>query len=221
MTTKTKMILASASPRRKELLGLGGWDFEIISAEIDETPLDGESSKDYVIRLGEEKARAADWGTDENAVIISADTTVADGDKILGKPANADDVRATLKDLRGRTHQVYTGLAVYQPGSETLYTELGATDVPMRSYSDEEIEAYIASGDPFDKAGSYAIQHPEFKPVNELTGCRANVVGLPLCHLQRSLRKLGILPEVNLQQACQDALNYTCTVYDSILEGGV
>ena len=137
----------------------------------------------------------------------------------LGKPADADEARRMLVSLRGRIHQVYTALAVFNPLSGEMVTELAATAVPMRNYTDAEIEAYIATGDPFDKAGSYAIQHPEFKPVEELSGCYANVVGLPLCHLVRTLRGFNIQPLTDVPSACQRTLNYQCPVYGPILEG--
>lgn len=208
------MILASSSPRRHQLLGLGGWNFIVQTAEIDETPNNTEDPKEYVVRLAEEKAHAIG---DTSALVIAADTTVADGQAILGKPTDAQDARTMLTNLRGRTHQVFTGIAISLNG-ETL-TELAATDVPMRDYTDQEIEDYIETGDPFDKAGSYAIQHPGFKPVENLTGCYANVVGLPLCHLTRTLAKLDIAPQQDIPQACQQTLNYTCTVYNEVLKG--
>jgi MAF protein len=207
------------SPRRHELMALTKWAFEILPADVDETPLPGESPQAYVLRLAEGKARAAAEEIRQRDVVIAADTTVADGDQILGKPEDAGEARAMLQALRGRSHQVFTALAVYRPAADKLATDLAATEVPMRDYSDGEIEAYIASGDPFDKAGSYAIQHAEFKPVEALTGCYANVVGLPLCHLRRTMRKFGLTPQNDLPVACQAALNYQCTVFDSIDKG--
>jgi len=158
----------------------------------------------------------------ENAVIISADTTVVDGDEILGKPIDAVDAARMLRQLRGRTHQVYTGVAVHLPhrhqqSRDVLLTDLGAADVPMREYSDEEMDTYITSGDPLDKAGAYAIQHAGFHPVEMLKACYANVVGLPLCHLTRTLSKIGLDPDVNVPEACQSTLGYECPVYNLIL----
>ena len=210
------LILASNSPRRHFLLGLLGLDFEVIPADVDETVIFGESPPDYVLRLAEDKARAVAALLSDAQTIISADTTVVDGDEILGKPRDAADAERMLTQLRGRTHQVYTGLAVLHSDGRLL-PELGYTDVPMRDYSDEERSAYIASGDPLDKAGAYAIQHPGFHPVEALEGCYANVVGLPLCHLARSLRKAGQEPKNNVPEQCQAALNYVCPVYDLIL----
>ena len=210
------LILASTSPRRKELLRLGGWEFNIIPADVDETPVPGENPEVYVLRLAEAKARAAASQAQPGDLIIAADTTVADGDKILGKPVDAQDAFAVLQSLRGRAHQVYTAIAVYDPQGKQLLTDLAHTAVPMRDYTDAEIQDYIATGDPFDKAGSYAIQHPGFRPVEKLSGCRANVVGLPLCHLERLLKPFGITPVNDIPLACQNHLAYTCTEFTNI-----
>ncbi|MGD8454871.1 MAG: Maf family protein [Anaerolineales bacterium] len=213
------LILASMSPRRQSLMDLTKWAFVVIPADVDETPLPDELPQAYVLRLAEEKARGVAKEVRRRDIIIAADTTVADQGRILGKPQNAEEARAMLQSLRGRSHQVFTALAVYQPSADALETDLAETDVPMREYSDQEIEAYIASGDPFDKAGSYAIQHPEFKPVEYLSGCYANVVGLPLCHLSRTLRKFDLLPQTDLPKTCQAALNYQCEVFELIDKG--
>jgi MAF protein len=210
------ILLASNSPRRKQLLALTGWPYRIQPADVDETPLPGEPAEAYVLRLAESKARAA-AGSAAEGLVLAADTTVVDAGAILGKPNDADQARAMLRQLRGRSHQVLTALAVLQSRSDRLLTEVCATDVPMRTYSDAEIEAYVASGDPLDKAGAYAIQHTGFHPVALLAGCYANVVGLPLCHLARMLRALGLPPRADLPQACQAALGYPCPVYEQIL----
>lgn len=213
------MILASNSPRRRHLLGLSGWEFEVQAADIDESPLPGEHPSDYVVRLAENKSRAAAEMVSEDVLIISADTTVADGNTILGKPESPQEAIRVLRSLRGRTHQVFTGLAVYRPADGTLLADLAMTDVPMRAYTDQEIDDYVATGDPFDKAGSYAIQHPEFKPVSQMSGCYANVMGLPLCHLARTMKKLGFDPIEDIPAACQSDLAYECPVYKPILKG--
>ncbi len=216
-------VLASNSPRRRELLALTGWEFEIAPADVDETPLPAEPAAEYVLRLAQSKARAAAaLRADTSApdtLILAADTTVVDDGLILGKPRHAAEARQMLKRLRGRTHQVYTAIAVLRLGDLALLTDLCCTDVPMRSYSEAEMDIYIASGDPLDKAGAYAIQHPGFRPVERLEGCYANVVGLPLCHLQRTLRKMGLAPQTDLPQACQKSLQYTCPVFRNILDG--
>jgi predicted house-cleaning NTP pyrophosphatase (Maf/HAM1 superfamily) len=124
-----------------------------------------------------------------------------------------------LRRLRGHTHQVYTGIAALRVRDGSLATDLCVTDVPMRNYSDEDIAAYILTGDPLDKAGAYAIQHPRFKPVESLTGCFAGVMGLPLCHLTRTLRKLGLSPSADVPANCQTHLDYQCPVSRAILRG--
>lgn len=214
------LILASGSPRRRELLGLLGLPFERTSADIDETPYPGESARDYTVRLSREKVKAAGEHVSVPALVLSADTTVADGDTILGKPADADEARSMLRRLRGRAHQVHTAITVLDTVTGRQITDAAVTDVPMRRYTDAEIDAYIASGDPFDKAGGYAIQNSEFQPVNLHSGCYANVVGLPLCHLLRVLRAFDVTPAVdNVPLRCQRHHDYDCDVTDRILDG--
>ncbi len=191
--------------------------FRVQTADVDETSRPGEAPTEYVLRLAESKARAVAASLQEAAVVIAADTAVVDGNDILGKPADEKEAWAMLQRLRGRTHQVLTGVAVLRWPEGLLAQELGCTQVPMRHYSDDEIAAYIASGDPFDKAGGYAIQHDGFRPVARLAGCYANVVGLPLCHLMRALRRLGLLVPEALPLACQRTLAFECQVYTRVL----
>lgn len=219
MDNEAELILASGSPRRRELLGLGGWRFFIQAADLNESQHAGEHPQVYVRRLAESKARAVAGSAGSGVPVVAADTIVVDGQEVLGKPTDAAEAFATLQRLRGHTHQVYTAVSVLEPGSGKQLTEVCCTDVPMRAYSDEEIRLYIASGDPFDKAGGYAIQHNGFRPVESLSGCYANVVGLPLCHLSRLLAKIGLAPQVDLPGACQVALSYACPVYGRILQG--
>lgn len=209
------IILASNSPRRRELLGLLGLEPMVFPADIDETPHPMEAPRDYVVRLA---ATKAGWVSRRQAgVVLAADTTVVDGDQILGKPVDASDAERMLRQLRGRNHQVYSGMAVVVDGQ--VYSDWCCTDVPMRLYSDEELHVYIQSGDPMDKAGAYAIQHADFHPVENLLGCFANVMGLPLCHLARTFRKLGIDLTVDVPLVCQKHIGYTCPVFDVILGG--
>jgi len=218
------LLLASNSPRRRELLGLTGWEFRIRPAVIDETPLPDEEPGAYVRRLAEGKALAAGSLAQPGEIVLGADTTVADGSLILGKPADAAEAAEMLRRLRGREHRVFTAVALYDPRGGRLLSDLCATHVPMRDYTDEEIERYVASGDPLDKAGAYAIQHPEFQPVTALRGCFASVMGLPLCHLQRLLVRFGLdpraeLPKADLPRACQAALQYDCSIFPAVLRG--
>jgi septum formation protein len=219
LSNSIKIILASNSPRRKELLSLFGYEFTVQPADVDETPHEGEYPGDYVSRLAEAKACETGESILKDTLVIAADTTVADGRMLLGKPEDEKESRQMLEQLRNRTHQVYTGMAILDKNSNKVYSELSCTDVPMRDYTDIEIDEYIASGDPFDKAGGYAIQHPEFRPVKELSGCYANVMGLPLCHLSRTMIQMGIVTENDTPVLCQQTLDYDCDVYERVLKG--
>ena len=214
---RKEFILASNSPRRRELLGLTGSKFQVIPAEVDEDTRQGESASEYVLRLAESKARVV-GNHQNNGFIIAADTTVVDDGQILGKPIDEKDAHRMLTQLRGRTHKVYTALAVMDTADGSLSTDLCLTEVPMRQYSDAEIKSYIDSGDPLDKAGAYAIQHSGFHPVENLTGCYANVVGLPLCHLARTLRRFKINMDLDFTAICRTNLRYKCSVFNSILQ---
>jgi septum formation protein len=213
------LVLASTSPRRRELLRLGGWMFETRPADVDESQQPGEAPRDYVLRLAESKARAGAASARTGEVLLAADTAVVNGETVLGKPKKPAEAGAMLRTLRGHSHLVMTGLAVLRPADGHLVTDLCVTDVPMRAYHDDEVEAYVASGDPLDKAGAYAIQHPAFHPVDSLGGCYASVMGLPLCHLTRSLRKIGISPNTDIAEECQSALAYTCPIFSAVLRG--
>ena len=196
-----------------------GWKFIIQPVDVDENPYPGEIAGDYVLRLAETKARAAAECFQPECIVLAADTTVVDGNKLLGKPANPAEAAEMLRELRGRVHQVYSAIAIFLPEDGRLLTDLCVSPVPMREYSDSEIDAYIDSGDPFDKAGAYAIQNGSFRPVINFSHCYASVMGLPLCHLVRTLRKLGVKPVLDVPMACQENLQYDCPVFDSILEG--
>ncbi|MBL8051057.1 MAG: septum formation protein Maf [Anaerolineales bacterium] len=212
-----EFVLASASPRRRQLFALGNWGFEVIVSDVDETPLENESPPDYVSRLAKAKALAIRSKVKPEALIIGSDTTVVDGQEILGKPVDEKDAERMLKQLRGKNHQVLTAIAIYRVRDEKLVTDLCSTDVPMRNYSDDEIKNYIKTGDPMDKAGAYAIQHPEFQPVEKMQGCYASVMGLPMCHIVRALKQFDIFPNADVPVNCQSFLNYDCKVYSEIL----
>jgi septum formation protein len=211
------LILASNSPRRRQLIALTGWDFIVSVADVDESTRENESPAKYVLRLAETKARAVTNRVQPQDIILAADTTVVDGSEILGKPVDEADAVRMLTQLRGRTHQVYTGVALLRMSDGLLFKEACVTDVPMRDYSDEEIHAYVATGDPLDKAGAYAIQHAQFSPVASMEGCYASVMGLPLCHVTRMMRKMGVEPNANIPANCQTLLEYECPVFESIL----
>jgi MAF protein len=216
------ILLASNSPRRQQLLSWTGWQFITCPVPVDETPLTGEKPADYVCRLAESKGRAAlSTGIQavENVFVLAADTIVVDDGELLGKPRHAAEATAMLLRLRGHVHQVLTALAVFAPPDWRPYSDLCIASVPMRDYRDAEIASYVASGDPMDKAGAYAIQNAGFHPVTDFNGCYACVVGLPLCHLLRTLKKAGF-PQVvtdDIPGACQANLNYVCPVTKKIL----
>lgn len=212
-------ILASNSPRRRELLNLFSRDFAVRPADVDESLLPNESPGVYVSRLAEKKAAAVAEHAEQSVLILASDTTVADGNQILGKPADEAEAFEMLTQLRDRVHQVYTAICLYEPKRGKMVTELCVSDVPMRSYSDEEITLYIRSGDPMDKAGGYAIQNKAFHPVEDFRGCFASVMGLPLCHLTRALWKLGEEIKINVPIACQKHLNYDCPIHAAVLAG--
>ena len=181
------IVLASASPRRRELLPALGVAFEVVPAHVDETDEDDDAAR-LASSLALRKARAIAAGRPADTV-IGADTIVVLDGRQLGKPRNAAEARGMLDALRGRTHEVVTGVAVISAGAEV--TEAVTTAVTMRDYADAEIARYIARGEPFDKAGGYAVQDAEFAPAAAVEGCRCCVIGLPLWTLRRLLGELA------------------------------
>ena len=220
VTSRPRLILASNSPRRRQLLARSDWEFHVIAADVDESQRPhGESPADYVLRLAETKARTIPVQADQ--IVLAADTAVVDGSDILGKPKDNVEAFAMLTRLRGHTHQVYTGVVLLRQSDGLLLKELSITDVPMRDYSDEEIHAYIQTGDPLDKAGAYAIQHPSFQPVATLEGCYTSVMGLPICYVMRMMRKMDFQFRADVPAPCQTMLEYRCPVSQGILNGTV
>ena len=219
--TMRPLVLASASPRRRELLALGGWAFTLRPVDVAEVPHPDEPPADFVRRMSLAKARMAAQGVDSGALVVGADTVVTLNGRIIGKPADPAAARRTLQQLRGRTHAVFTGLTVIDTRSGEARTDLARSRVTMRDYDDAEIEAYVATSDPLDKAGAYAIQYKGFQPVavEQFSDCFANVMGLPLCHLLRRLRELGVEPATDLPAECQAFIQYQCPVFERILKG--
>ncbi len=213
------IVLASNSPRRRKLLSWLDLPYTTTLADIDENPVAGETPTDYVMRLAHEKARACARYAPFGGIVLAADTTVADGDHIIGKPLDLEDAAKILRQLRKRTHMVHTAIVLSTPSRGTLMEDLCSTAVKMRAYTDEEIDTYISTGDPMDKAGAYAIQHPEFHPVEKMNGCFASVMGLPLCHLERTLRKMGFGSRNQVPYRCQRELAYTCPIFKRVLSG--
>ncbi len=198
-----KLILASASPRRAELLTSAGVAFEAFPVCVNETPRPGEPAEALCRRLAREKARAAIarlGNVQEPAIVIAADTTVELGGEILGKPASRDDARDMLSRLSGKTHRVLTALTLIRLPDGGELTHIERTEVQLAPLSAEEIDQYVATGEPMDKAGGYAIQGRAGKFVPRIEGCYFNVVGLPLARLWRMLKELGWRPDLSGQE---------------------
>ena len=218
-----RLILASASPRRRELLSILEVPFTVVGAHIDEGIEEGESPQEMVCRLSLAKAMAV-ASSYPAAVIVAADTAVALGSDVLGKPFDEAEAVVMLRRLRGREHTVFSGVTVHLslPEVEKIrrgkaITELVESVVWMRAYTDQEVARYTASGDPLDKAGAYAIQHQGFSPVEHIEGCYTSVMGLPLCHLAKALAQLDLTLPADVPQVCQDFTGCRCLVAGEIL----
>lgn len=178
LVASRRLVLASASPRRAELLRSVGLTFDVVPADIDESVAPGEAPADYVVRLSREKAAATADGVDDDAVVVGADTTVDVDGEILEKPADEADARRMLRLLSGRTHTVHTGVTVVSPAGGT--SMVVGTAVTFVELSDAAIEWYLATGEHNDKAGAYAIQGAAAAFVERVDGSVTNVIGLPL-----------------------------------------
>ncbi len=188
-TGKARLVLASASPRRAELLRNAGLEFTVQPADIPEQRQDHEPPREYAIRLARDKARAV-AARNPGALVLGADTIVVADEHVLEKPLDASDAARMLKLLSGRTHQVTTGVCLVFDGREETASE--TTEVVMAAISDQEIRDYVAGGEPMDKAGAYAIQGGASRWVTRIDGCYFNVVGLPVPLVYRLLRRHGI-----------------------------
>lgn len=198
------------------LLGL---PFVFVTANIDEVRLGNEPPLVHVCRLSQEKTIAAQRMVQHHALIVGLDTIVVDGDRVLGKPASREQAIEYLQTLRGRVHLAITGMTLFNTATGSKVTWYVESPVAMRYYTDTEIRAYVATGDPFDKAGGYALQDPVFSPGSRFEHCFANVMGLPLCHLSLALREFGLSPADDIPQRCQKHIQYQCSVYSHILSG--
>ena len=216
-----ELILGSASPRRKELVAMLGLPFTIKKPDIDETQQEGEAPAEFAKRLSREKAAAivTNHGAD-SGFVISADTIVVHHGQVLGKPRDEHDARQMLQRLRGQPHRVLTAVSIQNSTTGKVITDICDSKVVLRQMSDEEIDAYVATGDPLDKAAAYAIQNVQFAPVEEVVGCPANVMGLPMCHVVRSLRRHGIdLPDSD-PTACRYSYGgYYCEIAEAVMPG--
>ena len=204
------LILASASPRRRQILGVLGIPFEAIEVDVDEAPHPGEAPETLARRLAVAKALAGVTRS-ADALVLGADTVVALDGESLGKPRDSAEAVQTLERLRARAHSVITGvaLATREGSGLTVRDQAAITEVWMRRYSDLEIHEYVATGDPFDKAGSYAIQHAAFRPVERIVGCFLNVVGLPLPEVKLLLGWAGVDAKADAERL--DAACSWCT----------
>lgn len=221
------IILASTSPRRRELLARLGLPFTILPAHIDETPLANEAPEALAMRLALTKALtvrefviansscSANFPTQDSSladrtaiepIVIAADTVVALGQELLGKPADAREATAMIRSLVGREHLCITGVVVARGAH--VEVAIKRSQVWLRRLTEREIRAYVASGDPLDKAGGYGIQNPAFRPVERLIGCRCSIMGLPLGTLAVMLKRFGVISIGSMPTACpQDAFN--------------
>ena len=185
------LILASSSPRRRDLLRQIGLDCTVMPADVDERLLPGEAPEHYALRVALDKARAS-AARSNNGIIIGADTIVVLSETILGKPADSADAARMLTMLSGRMHRVVTGLAVIDASTAEQSTALAVTRVWFRELSPEIIASYVATGEPLDKAGAYGIQERGALFVERIDGCYFNVVGLPLFLLADLLRDMDM-----------------------------
>ena len=190
-----RLVLASASPRRRELLAQLGLDFEVVPSDADETMPPELPPERGPAELARRKARAVTTrlaGAGAPAVVLAADTLVILDGRPFGKPASRADARAMLRTLRGRTHEVVTGLAVVETATGREWSETVVSRVAMREFADAELEAYVLTGEPDDKAGAYAVQGAGGRLVARVAGSVTNVIGLPLEATARLLRQAGV-----------------------------
>ncbi len=216
-----EFLLASQSPRRRQLVQLLGFPVRPLAADVDEDSITVPDPAVNVVDTAVLKAHTIAqtfrplpaWRT----ILIAADTTVAVDGLMLNKPADAAEARQMLRQLRGRDHEVHTGYVVRDMASGEEAVGVHTAVVTMRPYTDAEIDAYVATGDPLDKAGAYAIQHPVFRPVRDLQGCFLGVMGLPLCDLEAALRQVGVVTAVDLAAIQQSHQQFPCLAFDRLV----
>ena len=200
-----EIVLASTSPRRRDLLSRLSIRFRVVPPSVSEDVRDRESPREMVERLALSKARNVGRSL-RRGLVVGADSVVVIDGRVLGKPTDDAEAREMLKSLRGREHQVVTGVTVVDALNQQVWTANQVSTITMREYSDQEIEAYVTSGEPMDKAGAYAVQDRDFRPATLVEGCYANVVGLPLCLLVDMLKdagyKFGPQPRFQVPEGC-------------------
>ena len=188
-----RIVLASSSPRRRELLSTLGLGFDVIHPSSDEAVSGNETPEDFVLRASAEKASSVSGTLGEGVVVIGADTVVVVDGEILGKPRDPEDASSMLRKLSGKEHHVYTAFSIVRPKNEILHSEIVDTRVRVKPLAASEIEGYIKTGEPMDKAGAYGIQGIGSLMVGGFEGSYSNVVGLPVEELLAALKKLGIV----------------------------
>jgi len=220
-TMNVQFLLVSQSPRRRELLQLIGYPFSTAVAQADEESVTHPNPVVNVVETARLKTAVVFPQMDANiftpkTVLLAADTTVALDNQMLNKPADDHEARQMLLVLKNRRHEVYTGVVLVdsKSGQEMSFTSTAV--VTMRNYSEVEMAAYIATGDPLDKAGSYAIQHPTFRPVASLKGCYLNVMGLPICELLLALSRWSIPMIADLIAVAQAHQQYPCPHFQEL-----
>ncbi|APV44379.1 23S rRNA (uracil(1939)-C(5))-methyltransferase [Dehalogenimonas formicexedens] len=210
---KQRIVLASTSPRRSEILASMGLKFEIVASNFDETPAEGLSPEEQAASHARAKAVAVAAGR-SSGTVISADTVVVLGEEMLGKPASSAEAVEMLKQLRDKTHRVVTAVAVTDAATKETFADFRSTQVTIRNLTDLEIEDYVKSGSPLDKAGAYGIQDKLFQPVARIKGCYLNVVGLPVCLMLDLLLKIGVHPKISTNWRppgdCADCHKWQC-----------
>ena len=192
MNMQSTFILASASPRRRELLGELMQDLTVIPSRVDEKPLEGETPEDHVLRLSREKALEVSRGN-PGRWVLGADTVVIIDGEMLGKPATPGEAKQMLGTLSGRTHRVITGFTLVQEDGGIFISDSVESSVIFKDISIEEMEWYTATREPYDKAGGYAVQGKASFFIREILGSYTNVIGLPLCEVVTALEKAGVL----------------------------
>ena len=186
------LVLASASPRREEMLRLVGVSFAILHGNVNEAPQAEEAPQDYALRLSEAKARAV-AAMRPGHWVLGADTIVTIDGELLGKPATRDEARCMIRKLSGREHTVITAFTLFNSEQVELIRQAVASQVRFKEVPDDEVEWYVATDEPYDKAGGYAVQGKASFLVSEIHGSYTNVVGLPLCEVVEALKELGLV----------------------------
>ncbi len=209
------LILASQSPRRRQLLELLGYGYRVVTADVDETAVSDPDPAVDAWKTAQLKT-AVIRSIAPLSLIIGADTNVAIDGELLGKPVDAADAGRMLRRLRGRTHQVSSGVFIVDGRTGREIVDTHTAVVTLRHYSDDELEAYIATGDPMDKAGAYAIQHPVFAPVEKIEGCFTGVMGLSICRLIQLLSELGLPVLAEKTAVFESHKGHHCPIFDEI-----